>query len=160
MDALRAYKALLRLYPADYRDSFDAEMANAFERMAEEHRTRGKAAYAGFATAELASLVVGSVAEWIAKATTDSTVRGRSLPDLRKMRPAGVPRETWFAPAARASALPDEVEDAQGRVKFLVDRMVQAIASHDFEGARSFSFEEQKERDNLRRLRAKYNIAE
>jgi uncharacterized membrane protein YbaN (DUF454 family) len=37
--------------------------------------------------AELAGLLTGATAEWIAKLTSDSSVRGRSLPDLRMMRP-------------------------------------------------------------------------
>ena len=65
----RAYRALLKLYPYDFRAAFGAE---------------------------LASLVTGAAAEWIAKLTSDSFVRARSLPDRRMMRPAGMPRELWF----------------------------------------------------------------
>jgi hypothetical protein len=46
--------------------------------------------------AELAGLLAGAAAEWIAKLTSDRWVRARSLPDLRMMRPAGMPRELWF----------------------------------------------------------------
>jgi len=46
--------------------------------------------------AELAGLLTGAAAEWIAKLTSDSSVRGRVLPDVRMMRPAGMPRELWF----------------------------------------------------------------
>jgi hypothetical protein len=41
--------------------------------------------------------MLGAGREWLAKLTTEETVRGRSLPDLRMMRPAGVSREVWFA---------------------------------------------------------------
>jgi uncharacterized membrane protein YbaN (DUF454 family) len=58
---------------------FGAEMLAAFGRVDAERRG-----------AKLAGLLTGATAEWIAKLTSDSSVRGRSLPDLRMMRPAGM----------------------------------------------------------------------
>jgi hypothetical protein len=81
----RAYRTLLWLYPYDFRAAFAAEMLAAFARTGAERRG-----------AELAGLLTGAAAEWIAKLTSDRLVRGRSLPDLRMMRPAGMPRELWF----------------------------------------------------------------
>jgi hypothetical protein len=81
----RAYQALLRLYPYDFRAAFAAEMLAAFAQVGTARRP-----------AELAGLAAGAAAEWIAKLTSDSSVRGRTLPDLRMMRPAGMPRELWF----------------------------------------------------------------
>jgi len=81
----RAYRALLRLYPYDFRAAFAAEMLAAFAGVG-----------AGRRGAELAGLLAGAAAEWIAKLTADSSVRARALPDLRMMRPAGLPRELWF----------------------------------------------------------------
>ena len=78
----RVYKALLRLYPYDYRAAFENELLECLE---------------GSAAVEMAGLLRGAAAEWFAKLTTDQSVRGRSLPDLRMMRPAGMPRELWFA---------------------------------------------------------------
>ena len=46
--------------------------------------------------AELAGLLAGAAAEWFAKTTSDPAVRAHTLPDLRMMRPAGMPRELWF----------------------------------------------------------------
>jgi len=89
---VKAYGTLLRLYPSDYRARFAAEMLNAFERAAAERRGH---------VAELIGLMIGASREWIAKLTTDSSVRGRCLPDLRMMRPPGVPREVWFAGGER-----------------------------------------------------------
>jgi hypothetical protein len=87
----RAYRVLLRLYPADYRAMFAAEMARAFDRILEERR--------GILLAELSGVITGAAAEWVAKWTTDASVRGRSLPDLRMMRPPGVTKELWFRSA-------------------------------------------------------------
>jgi|SRR5580693_6993751 hypothetical protein len=97
MSLAMAYRGLLRLYPRDYHDSFAKEMLNVFESATEEHcQTR-------FVLAEFAGLLVGVTKEWIAKLTTDRAVRGRCLPDLRMMRPAGVSKEAWFsAPALEA----------------------------------------------------------
>src|SRR5690242_9724813 len=60
----------------------------------------------------------------------------------------------------RQSTLPEEMTDVQKRIKFVVHRMENAIANHEFEKARFYSDEERKERENLRLLREKYNIDE
>jgi ATP-dependent Clp protease ATP-binding subunit ClpC len=60
----------------------------------------------------------------------------------------------------RQSSLPEEMTDVQKRIKFVVHRMENAIANHEFEKARFYSDEERKERENLRLLRDKYNIDE
>ncbi len=81
----RAYRISIGLYPYDFRAAFGAEMLAALSQ--EEARRRA---------AELAGLLTGAAVEWIAKMTSDSSVRARNLPDLRMMRPAGMPRELWF----------------------------------------------------------------
>ena len=58
----------------------------------------------------------------------------------------------------RQTTLPDEVAEIQKRIKFIVHRMENAIANHEFEKARFYSDEERKERENLRQLREKYNL--
>ena len=60
----------------------------------------------------------------------------------------------------RQSSMPEEMIDVQKRIKFVVHRMENAIAGHEFEKARFYSDEERKERENLRLLREKYNIDE
>ena len=93
MNLVSAYRVLLRLYPRDYFDSFAGEMLEVF----------GSAAQAlppSRLLAEFAGLPASVVKEWIAKLTTDRAVRGRVLPDLRMMRPAGVSKEAWFSEAA------------------------------------------------------------
>lgn len=100
MNMTRVYETLLRLYPADYKAAFAAEMVNVFERAAHKSRKQGWSSYIRFPAAELSGLIRGACREWIAKLTTDSSVRGRCLPDLRMMRPPGVPRELWFAGAS------------------------------------------------------------
>src|SRR5256884_4275875 len=60
----------------------------------------------------------------------------------------------------RQTSLPDEITEVQKRIKFVVHRMENAIANHEFEKARFYSDEERKERENLRLLREKYNIDE
>lgn len=80
-----ACRALVALYPYDFKAAFAAEILAAFAAMNPDRRA-----------AELAGLLTGIVAEWAAKLTSDRAVRGRSLPDLRMMRPAGMAREAWF----------------------------------------------------------------
>ena len=60
----------------------------------------------------------------------------------------------------RQTSLPEELADIQKRIKFIVHRMENAIANHEFEKARFYSDEERKERENLRELREKYNLNE
>ena len=84
----RAYQSLLRLYPYDYRAMFAAEMIAAFDEATQERPAAR--------VAELIGLLIGAAAEWIAKLTSSPSIRGRSLPDLRMMRPPGVTKEAWF----------------------------------------------------------------
>jgi hypothetical protein len=153
----RAYQAILGLYPADYRALFSEEMLRAFKVAARDRQAQGKRVFYGFVLAEWMGLMAGAVAEWTAKLTTDAAVRGRTLPDLRMMRPPSIARELWFAGASAGA--PDEVMAAQRRVDGLVGRMVDAIAHHDFRVARACSFEEREAREQLLRLREKHRIA-
>ena len=58
----------------------------------------------------------------------------------------------------KQTTLPTDVSEVQKRIKFIVHRMENAIANHEFEKARFYSDEERKERENLRALRDKYNL--
>ena len=58
----------------------------------------------------------------------------------------------------RQTSLPEEITEVQKRIKFIVHRMENAIANHEFEKARFYSDEERKERENLRALREKYHL--
>src|SRR5471032_2117226 len=60
----------------------------------------------------------------------------------------------------RQTSLPEEITEVQKRIKFIVHRMENAIANHEFEKARFYSDEERKERENLRALRDKYHLDE
>ena len=60
----------------------------------------------------------------------------------------------------RQTALPEDITEVQKRIKFIVHRMENAIANHEFEKARFYSDEERKERENLRALREKYHLDE
>jgi ATP-dependent Clp protease ATP-binding subunit ClpC len=60
----------------------------------------------------------------------------------------------------RQTALPEEITEVQKRIKFIVHRMENAIANHEFEKARFYSDEERKERENLRALRDKHHLDE
>jgi ATP-dependent Clp protease ATP-binding subunit ClpC len=60
----------------------------------------------------------------------------------------------------RQTSLPEDVTEVQKRIKFIVHRMENAIANHEFEKARFYSDEERKERENLAVLREKYHLDE
>jgi hypothetical protein len=90
------YQASLRLYPWDYATAFSADMTTAFDEACEEQRRRGRGSFICFVTSEICGLMFAAGKEWFAKLTTETSVRGRYLPDLRMMRPVGVSRELWF----------------------------------------------------------------
>lgn len=96
-----AFQALLRLYPYDYQAAFTKEILTAFESSARDRRARGFSVFLRLCCAEISALVFSAAAEWIAKLTTPKMIRGRSLPDLRMMRPAGVSQEAHFARAGK-----------------------------------------------------------
>jgi hypothetical protein len=143
----QAFRILLRLYPDDYLSFFGAEMEVAFERACAERSV-------GFALRELIGLVVGAMAEWFAKWTTDSSERARGMPDLRLMRPTGVSPEAWFAGAT--VNLSREVDQSQARVAGLIADMKTAISKHDFKRARDYALEESVERTRLETLRRRH----
>jgi hypothetical protein len=138
-----AYRALLRLYPKDHRTWFGAEMESVFEEAAREKRSRGRAAYLRFATAELAGLAVGSLAAWAAQVT------GR-----------GYAHDPRLNRSADAAPLPGEVQEAQDRVNANLNGLLRAIAHRQFRKARIYATEEERAREDLRLLRGKYNIAQ
>ena len=59
----------------------------------------------------------------------------------------------------RQAAPPDEVAEAEKRLKFIAQRLESAIANHEFEKARHYSDEERKERENLDVLRVKHHLS-
>jgi hypothetical protein len=79
----RAFHLALRLYPWDYRARFAREILDNLQESPSGIR-------------ELGGLLKGALQEWNAKLTTSPMIRGRVLPDVRLMRPPGVPREAWF----------------------------------------------------------------
>lgn len=58
----------------------------------------------------------------------------------------------------RQAAVPAEVSEVQKRIKLIVRRMKNAIATHEFEKARSCSDEEREERKALQELRNKFHL--
>ena len=59
-----AYSALLRLYPAPYREVFGGEMAAVFDEARAERRSHGLTDYMAFLVAELAGLLTGAFSTW------------------------------------------------------------------------------------------------
>ncbi len=104
------YRALVTLYPWDYATVFSEDMKITFDEACEEYRVRGRWQFVCFAATEVFSLVYGVGKEWLAKLTTEESVRGRSLPDLRKMRPVGIAYEVWFASLDRSARLKPAID--------------------------------------------------
>ncbi len=87
---------------------------------------------------------------------SSACIRGRELPgkavDLIDEAGAGM--------GLRHVKLPEAVAELHKRITFIVRRMEGAIANHEFEKARFYSEEEQKEREHLRLLQEKFRLEE
>jgi hypothetical protein len=102
---LRAYKALLQIYPPEYREMFAHEMLDAFQEICQEHGLRVGLHLLPLLFRESLSILKGASAEWIARFTysiyhSSSYVRRSCLPNRLLMRPAGIAREAYFLEAA------------------------------------------------------------
>jgi hypothetical protein len=116
--------ALLRLYPKAYRETFAAEMEAVFDQAVEEWHRHGRFAFAGFV-----------VAEWFGA-----------------LRGAGA---AWFAARPRMPliiGLPDDTSKTETLIQANLRRMEDAIATHQFERARFFSYMDIELRRHLNRL--------
>jgi ATP-dependent Clp protease ATP-binding subunit ClpC len=81
-------------------------------------------------------------------------IQGRCLPG----KAIDLMDEAGAAVSMRASTGPEEVREAEKRLKFEVQRFENAIANHEFQKAKSYDEEERKAREELQQLRAKYNL--
>jgi len=126
----RAYRFLLLLYPREHRDRFAGEMIRVFEEASGERRARGRAWFVRFAFAEIHGLIAGAADAWF---------------------------DRGDAPSAPEQVLPGDLAEAQRLVDMNIAGMVHAIANHQFEKARVFSYQERQAREKLRMLRQKYN---
>jgi hypothetical protein len=126
----RACKFLLLLYPREHRDQFAEEMIHVFEEASWERRAQGLGWYIRFAFGEMNGLIAGAADAWFNRG---------------------------HAPSAPEQTPPGDLAEAQRLVEVNIAGMVHAIANHQFEKARLFSYQERQAREKLRMLRQKYN---
>lgn len=134
MNLMGIYSFLLRLYPAEQKEQFGAEMEAVFRQAAEEQRGRGTVAYLRFAFVEFAGLLAGAAAARFA-----SVAQGP---------PAG-------HAITETLVLSDDVREVERLLGVSIDRMVYAIAHHQFVEARSYSLVERRARTRLDELRGR-----
>jgi hypothetical protein len=149
MNLERAYRTLLHLYPNDFQQRFESEMLKTFAQAASERRLQARSAFMRFLLLEFVGLLCGAAAEWFATLFGSGSAR-RRFPGELEFAATGV--------SVVHPCLPGEVLEAQERIALLIQRMVHAIANHDFSSARSYSYEERAARLELRRLWEKHNI--
>jgi hypothetical protein len=58
----------------------------------------------------------------------------------------------------RQSSLPDEVVEADARLRVSLNQMVSAISNKKFDQARLYSYQELEHRESLRLLKRKYKL--
>jgi hypothetical protein len=111
----RIYNLLLRIYPAEYRALFGAEMSTVVGKMTQDRRCQGRIATAHFFLVEIMGLLLGAACEWIAKLAYSVShsvnyIDGRGLPDPLLMRAPGV---SWLQHyrLGRSGAAAAQVED-------------------------------------------------
>ena len=118
-----SFRALLLLYPADFRRQFSAEMLCVFEQRAGEVFANGKSATLAFLLTEFFSIVKGAYTMWFARMLRINRNRLPSQPTSSNLEPL------TFAEATK------QRETA-------IRNMVASIARHDFSNARRYSDEE------------------
>lgn len=134
MILLPVYRILLRMYPPDYRRQFGDEMASVFERAAADHLQKGPIELLRFAARELFGLAFGA-------------------------------RDAWRAPllieqVGADFSVPADLADAQRLVTRCKSHLEEAIVARDFKKARFLCLVEERAREDVRRLRAKYRLPE
>ena len=100
-----AYKALIRIYPPEYREMFAEEMLVAFQETLQEQSRRSGTSLLSFLLMELLGILKGACSEWLARFTyslyhSSSYMRRSCLPNRILMRPAGIDKEAYFLDAA------------------------------------------------------------
>ena len=118
-----SFRALLLLYPADFRRQFSAEMLCVFEQRAGEVFANGKSATFAFLLTEFFCIVKGAYTMWFA----------RMLQINRNHLPSQ-PTSSNFEPLTLAEATKQR--------ETAIRNMVASIARHDFINARRYSDEE------------------
>ncbi|HKA18629.1 MAG TPA: hypothetical protein VKN18_09945 [Blastocatellia bacterium] len=111
---LRAYKALLQIYPPEYCEMFAHEMLDTVEGVLLERSRRGALSLLLFLFLELVNILKGALTEWIDRFTysiyhSSSYLSRSCLPNRLLMRPAGVAREAYFF-----ESTPDSEQSAGG----------------------------------------------
>ena len=91
-----------------------------------------------------------------AASLSDSLIKNRVLPE----KAVDLIDEAAAFVKTHQQKLPDEILEVRKRIKFIIHRMENAIANHEFEKARFYSDEERKEREALRDLYKKHKINE
>jgi ATP-dependent Clp protease ATP-binding subunit ClpC len=86
--------------------------------------------------------------------TSSRYIPGRFLPD----KAIDLIDEAGARVKLRQTTPPADLADIQKCIKFIVHRLENAIANHEFEKVRFYSDEERKEREHMRQLREKYNL--
>ncbi len=125
----QVFDFLLRLYPAEYRAMFADEIRSVLHKSREDHRKKGTLAFFVLEIREALGLLIGLGREWIARLTSVEIYLGEE--------DAGIAHQ---------------IAECEGRIRFVTGRIDNAVANHDFEGARFYSTEEEKERARLKLL--------
>jgi len=129
---LKAYGAILKLYPARHRAIFEREMLESFAQVQAKWRGTGSAAYGCFAAREFAGLCGGMVREWIFQGKAQDRY--------------------WhsYGLAIGKGELPTDAAEIQQQIRKLIVWMEFAIAHHDFPKARLCCDRERVLREQLR----------
>ncbi|HMF78357.1 MAG TPA: hypothetical protein VK604_22050 [Bryobacteraceae bacterium] len=120
MYLLACYRILLGIYPNEFRRQFADEMLHVFEQRARERFAMGKTASLVFIVREFFSIVKGAQMMWIEK----------------------IEKKNKTQTAANIQEADLTVSEIQKLRDAAVSKMVHAIATHDFPGARRYSEEE------------------
>ncbi len=136
----QAFRAILRLYPADYREIFASEMMEVFDQAVEGRRRQGVLSSVSFAIRELIGLLGGLAKEWVYRGTARE----------RYVNSHGLEVDAFNKAA--------EIVEIEKRLQRLLGYMEFAIANHNFPKARYYSDQERIVREQLDRLMREHKM--
>jgi hypothetical protein len=123
MKSIHFHRALIYLYPENFRRQFSEEMISVFERRAGERFVNRKSVSVAFLLSEFCGIVRGASSMWLANLLSGS-------------------QESSVSNEVDSIAEPVSIVEVTRQRETAIKNMVAAITRHDFSQARHYSYQE------------------
>lgn len=134
---MTVYRALVRLYPKSFRSAFEQEIAATLARVETERANRGTINRVLLSGREIVGLLVGIVVQrsWFSHSVAEM--------------PAAAAASAF---STQPSDL-EEIAEVERSIRFHLDKTIDCIANHRFDGARLHAREEERARAQLMKMK-------